>query len=65
MNKFHILGLNFAKICLKSVILETNFQKSPSVGGSSPPAPFKPSILGRGATRKNGKFLWRHSDNVI
>jgi len=26
-------------MCLKCIILITNFQKSPSAGGSSPPAP--------------------------
>jgi len=34
MNKYHILNLILAEICLKRIILETNFQISPSAGGS-------------------------------
>jgi len=36
---FKFLGWILVEICLKCIILVTNFQKSPSAGGSSPPAP--------------------------
>jgi len=36
---FRFLGWILAEICLKCIVLVTNFQKSPSAGGSPPPVP--------------------------
>jgi len=42
---FRFLRWILAEIYLKCIILVTNFQKSPSAGGSSPSAPAKTSTL--------------------
>jgi len=34
-----VFKLNFIEMCLKRIILVTNFQKSPSARDSPPPAP--------------------------
>jgi len=77
---FRFLGWILAEICLKCIILVTNFQKLPSAGGSSPPAAplnlqhWWPEITWFGKIvcfklimRKSNfkKSVWRHFSDVI